>query len=105
MYSIIEQGGFQFKVSPGMKLRVPLIISAAAGSSLTIERVLLTDDGSGNISVGAPTVSGATVSAKVLDHGADKKVLVIKKKRRKDYKRKNGHRQKFTRIEIVSINS
>jgi len=54
--------------------------------------------------VGAPALSGVTVSAKVLDHGAAKKVLVIKKKKRKDYKRKNGHRQKFTRIEIVSIN-
>jgi len=103
MYSIIEQGGFQFKVEPGVKIRVPLL-DADAGASLTIEKVLLTADG-GNITVGAPTIAGATVSAKVLDHGAGKKVLVIKKKRRKDYKRKNGHRQKFTRIEIVSINA
>jgi len=104
MYSIIEQGGFQFKAVPGAKIRVPLI-DAEAGSSLTISRVLLTADDGGNVSVGSPTVAGATVSAKVLEHGAGKKVLVIKKKRRKDYKRKNGHRQKFTQIEIVSINS
>jgi len=103
MYSIIEQGGVQFKVEPGMKIRVPLI-DAEAGADLTIEKVLLTADG-GSVNVGAPTVAGATVSAKVIDHGADKKVLVIKKKRRKDYKRKNGHRQKFTQIEIVSINA
>jgi large subunit ribosomal protein L21 len=104
MYSIIEQGGFQFKAEPGTTLRVPLI-GAEVGSDLTIDRVLLTADDSGNISVGSPTVAGATVSAKVIEHGAGKKVLVIKKKRRKDYKRKNGHRQKFTRIEIVSINA
>jgi len=103
MYSIIEQGGVQFKVTPGMKLNVPLI-DAEAGAGLTIEKVLLTADGD-SVKVGAPTISGATVSAKVIDHGADKKVLVIKKKRRKDYKRKNGHRQKFTRIEILSINA
>jgi large subunit ribosomal protein L21 len=103
MYSIIEQGGVQFKVTPGAKIRVPLI-EGEAGSGITIDKVLLAADGD-KISIGAPTVAGATVSAKILDHGADKKVLVIKKKRRKDYKRKNGHRQKFTRIEILSINA
>ena len=103
MYSIIEQGGVQFKAVPGEKLRIPLI-DAEAGSNLTIEKVLLTADGD-KINIGLPSLSGVTVSAKVLDHGAAKKVLVIKKKRRKDYKRKNGHRQKFTNIEIVSINA
>jgi large subunit ribosomal protein L21 len=102
MYSIIEQSGVQFKVTPGMKIRVPLI-NADAGTDLTIEKVLLAADGD-KVTVGAPTISGATVSAKILEHGADKKILVIKRKRRKDYRRKNGHRQKFTRIEIVSIN-
>ncbi|MDR0308132.1 MAG: 50S ribosomal protein L21 [Chitinispirillales bacterium] len=103
MYSIIEQGGTQFKVAPGMKIRVPLI-SGEKGSGLTIEKVLLTADGD-NITVGTPLVKGVTVSAKILDHISDKKVLVIKKKRRKDYKRKNGHRQKYTKLEIVAINS
>ncbi|MDR2578777.1 MAG: 50S ribosomal protein L21 [Chitinispirillales bacterium] len=103
MYSIIEQAGVQFKVTPGMKIRVPLI-SADTGTDITIEKVLMTSDGD-KITVGAPTIAGATVSAKILEHGADKKILVIKRKRRKDYRRKNGHRQKFTRIEIVSINA
>jgi len=103
MYSIIEQAGVQFKVVPGEKINVPLI-EAEAGSSLTIDKVLLTADGE-KITIGTPTVAGATVTAKVLEHGKDKKVLVIKKKRRKDYKRKNGHRQQFTKIEIVSINA
>ena len=103
MYSIIEQAGVQFKVAQGDKINVPLI-DAEAGSDLTIDKVLLTADGD-KVTVGMPTVAGATVTAKILDHGQDKKVLVIKKKRRKDYKRKNGHRQQFTKIEIVSINA
>lgn len=103
MYSIIEQAGVQFKVTRGEKIKVPLI-DAEAGADLTIDKVLMTVDGD-NIVIGTPTVAGATVTAKVLDHGQDKKVLVIKKKRRKDYKRKNGHRQQFTRIEILSINA
>ncbi len=103
MYSIIEQGGSQFKVTPGMKIRVPLI-SAEKGTELTINKVLLTGDGE-SIKVGTPLVDGATVTAKILDHIKAKKVLVIKKKRRKDYKRKNGHRQQYTKLEIVSINA
>jgi len=103
MYSIVEQGGIQFKVTPGMKLKVPLI-NADAGADLTIDKVFLAANGE-KVTIGTPTVAGATVSAKILEHGQDKKVLVIKKKRRKDYKRKNGHRQKFTRIEITSINA
>jgi large subunit ribosomal protein L21 len=103
MYSIIEQAGVQFKVTQGEKIKVPLI-DAEAGTDLTIDKVLMTADGD-KITVGAPTVAGATVTAKILEHGLDKKVLVIKKKRRKDYKRKNGHRQQFTKIEIVSINA
>jgi large subunit ribosomal protein L21 len=103
MYSIIEQGGVQFKATKGAKIRVPLI-DAEAGTDITIEKVLLTSDGT-SVTIGAPTVAGATVSAKILEHGHGDKVLVIKKKRRKDYKRKVGHRQKYTRIEITSINA
>jgi large subunit ribosomal protein L21 len=102
MYSIIEQGGAQFKVTPGAKIRVPLI-SAEKGAEITIDKVLLTADGA-NVKVGTPVVSGVSVTAKVLDHDKDKKVLVIKRKRRKDYRRKNGHRQQYTKLEIVSIN-
>lgn len=103
MYSIIEQGGAQFKVAPGMTVRVPLI-NAEKGTELTIDKVLLTGDGE-DVKVGTPTVEGATVTAKVVDHIKARKVLVIKKKRRKDYKRKNGHRQQYTKLEIVSINA
>lgn len=102
MYSIIEQGGAQFKVTPGATINVPLI-DAQEGAEITVDRVLLTADGE-KINVGKPVVEGATVTAKVLNHAQDKKVIIMKRKRRKDYRRKNGHRQQFTRIQIVSIN-
>jgi len=102
MYSIIEQGGVQFKATPGAKIRVPLI-DVEKGAEITINKVLLAADGE-KIKVGTPVVEGASVTAKVLEHAKDKKVLVIKRKRRKDYRRKNGHRQQYTKIEIVSIN-
>jgi large subunit ribosomal protein L21 len=102
MYSIIEQGGVQFKVTPGATIRVPLL-EASEGDEITIDRVLLAVDGD-NLKIGMPLVEGASVTAKVVDHIKDKKVLVIKRKRRKDYRRKNGHRQPYTRLQIVSIN-
>jgi large subunit ribosomal protein L21 len=103
MYSIIEQGGIQFKVTPGEVIRVPHI-NAEAGTELTIDRVLLASDESG-IKIGTPLIEGATVTAKVVDQMKDKKVLVIKRKRRKDYRRVNGHRQQYTKIQIVAINA
>ena len=103
MYSIIEQGGIQFKAIPGATIRVPLI-DAEAGSDVTIERVLLTADGE-KITVGTPTIKGASVTAKIIEHAKADKVLVVKMKRRKDYRRKNGHRQQYTKLQIVSINA
>ena len=102
MYSIIEQGGTQFKVKQGATIRVPLI-EAEKGAEITIDKVLLAADGD-KIKIGTPVVQGASVVAKVVDHAKAKKVLVIKRKRRKDYRRKNGHRQQYTKLEIVSIN-
>ncbi len=103
MMSIIEQGGFQFKVAKGDKIRVPLL-DGDEGAEITIDRVLLLSEGD-VVTVGSPIVAGASVKAKVLSHGKDKKVLVLKKHRRKDYHRKNGHRQNFTEIEITSISA
>ena len=103
MYSIIEQGGIQFKAIPGATIRVQLI-NAEKGSDVTIERVLLTADGD-KINVGTPCIKGASVTAKVVEHGKADKVLIIKMKRRKDYRRKNGHRQQYTKLQIVSINA
>jgi large subunit ribosomal protein L21 len=102
MYSIIEQGGIQFKAIPGATINVPLM-DAEKGSDVSIERVLLTADGD-NIKVGTPCIKGASVTAKVVEHSKADKVLIIKMKRRKDYRRKNGHRQQYTKLQIVSIN-
>ena len=101
MMTIIEQGGFQFKVAEGDTINVPFI-DAEQGTEITLDRVLLVskDDA---VTVGTPVVEGAEVKAKVVEHGKDKKVLVMKKKRRKDYKKKNGHRQDFTQLQITSI--
>lgn len=103
MISIVEQGGFQYKVSEGDTIKVPLI-NGESGEEIVIDKVLLVSEGE-TTRVGTPVIEGAEVKAKILDHGKDKKVLVMKKKRRKDYKRKNGHRQNFTHIQITSISA
>ena len=104
MYAIVEIGGKQFKAAEGDRLYVPRM-KAEVGDTVTFDRVLLVsgDDG---VQVGAPTVSGASVDAEVLDHVKGDKVIVFKKKRRKGYKVKNGHRQPYTRIKIggLSVN-
>ncbi len=101
MYAIIETGGFQFRVEPGMKLNVPSIDSGE-GDSIKLERVLLIGDGD-DVEVGAPLLASASVDAEVLQHGRGKKIVVYKRKRRKGYERTQGHRQDYTRIEIKSI--
>jgi len=103
MYAIINISGKQYKVSEGMKVRVPKQ-NGEQGSSLTFNEVLLVNDGT-NTLLGNPVLSGATVTATVLDHGREKKILVYKKKRRKGYQRKNGHRQWYTDIEFQKINA
>ncbi len=104
MFTIVEQGGSQFKVSEGDILKVPYMADAEEGKEITIDRVLLVSKEDA-VAVGTPTVDGAEVKAEVVEHGKDKKVLVIKKKRRKDYRRKTGHRQDFTRIKITSVSA
>jgi large subunit ribosomal protein L21 len=101
MYDIVDIAGQQFKVEKGKKLFVHRL-DATEGSSLEFEKVLLLDD-NGKVKVGAPTVKGASVSAKVLSHLKGDKVLVFKKKRRKGYQKMNGHRQYLTQVEIENI--
>ncbi|MBD3239753.1 MAG: 50S ribosomal protein L21 [Chitinivibrionales bacterium] len=101
MQSIVECGGFQYKVAVGDVIKVPQM-KAEAGSEVTLDRVLATTDGAKS-TFGTPTVDGVAVKATVLEHGRYPKILVIKKKRRKDYKRKNGHRQSFTKLQITAI--
>ncbi len=101
MYAIVETGGFQFRMEPGMKLNVPRIKSGE-GDSIKLEKVLLYSDGD-VVEVGAPLVENASVEAEVLEHGRGKKLTVFKRKRRKGYEKTQGHRQDYTRIEIKSI--
>lgn len=101
MYVIVEIAGQQFKVTEGQEIFVHRL-DAEAGSSMSFDRVLLTAD-ENDVSVGTPTVSGSSVSATVLEHLKGDKVLVFKKKRRKGYRVKNGHRQYLTKIKIDSI--
>jgi large subunit ribosomal protein L21 len=101
MYAIVEIAGHQFKVEKDKKLFVHQL-DAKEGDSVDFDKVLLVDN-DGKIAVGTPTVEGAKVTAKVLQNVKGDKVLVFKKKRRKGYKKLNGHRQRFTQVQIENI--
>lgn len=100
-YAIFRAGGQQFRAEKGLKLHVPLM-EAEPGSKVTFDEVLLAADGE-KVVAGQPLVKGAKVAAKVLDHVKGDKVTVFKFKRRKNYRRKTGHRQQFTAIEITDV--
>jgi len=102
MYAVIESGGKQYKVSEGTVLKVEKL-EAAAGDRLVIDKVLMINDENGNVKVGNPLVSNARVEVEVMEQGRDKKVVVFKYKRRKNYRKKQGHRQPFTRIKVLKI--
>ncbi len=102
MYAVVKIKGMQFRVEPGVKLQVPLLESEA-GAAVTFDEVLLVSDGQ-DVKVGVPTVAGYTVAAEVLRHGRSRKIVVFKRKRRKNYRRKKGHRQPFTEVNITGIN-
>ena len=101
MYAIVEIAGQQFKVEKDQQIFVHRL-EEKEGAKVEFDNILLIDN-NGKVNVGAPAISGAKVTAKVLDHVKGDKVVVFKKKRRKGYRVKNGHRQAFTQIEIQSI--
>lgn len=101
MYAIVEMQGFQFKVEAGKKVYVHRL-AQNEGESVEFDKVLLIEN-EGKIAVGSPSVAGAKVTAKVLAHLKGDKVLIFKKKRRKGYKKLNGHRQSLTQIIIEEI--
>ncbi len=103
MYAIVEIAGQQFKVSKDLKVYVHRL-SNEEGSKVSFDKVLLLDD-NGNITLGAPAIEGASVEAKVISHLKGDKVIVFKKKRRKGYKKRNGHRQYLTQILIQGISA
>ena len=101
MYAIVDIAGKQFKVAKDQYIYAPKM-EGDAGSSVSFDKVLLVDNG-GSVEVGAPTVNGVKVSGKILEHVKGNKVIIFKKKRRKGYAVKNGHRQQFTKVQIESI--
>lgn len=101
MYAIIRSGGKQFRAEPGQTIRVPTL-QAEPGASITFDEVLVADTGDG-IQVGAPTVAGASVTAEVVGEVKGEKLIVFKWKKRKNYRRKTGHRQKYTEVRIGEI--
>ena len=101
MYAIVDIAGKQFKVAKDQYIYAPKM-DGDAGASVRFDKVLLIDDGA-SVQIGAPTVSGAAVSGKILEHVKGDKVIVFKKKRRKGYAKKNGHRQQYTKVQIESI--
>ena len=103
MYAIVEIAGQQFKIEKDQQIFVHRL-DAKEGSKVDFDKVLLLND-AGKINVGAPVIIGAKVTAKVLEHLKDDKVIVFKKKRRKGYKVKNGHRQYLTKLEIQNIDA
>jgi len=103
MYAIIETGGKQYRVQEGDTLFVEKL-EVNEGDVYTIENVLAVSK-DGQLTVGAPMVSGAKVEAKVVEHGKAKKIIVFKYKPKKDYRRKQGHRQPYTKLVIEKINA
>jgi large subunit ribosomal protein L21 len=103
MYAVVDIAGKQFKVEKDQYLYTPLL-EAKAGDSVKFDKVLLIDT-DGAVQVGTPLIKGAVISGKVVEHVKDDKVIVFKKKRRKGYALKNGHRQKLTKVQIESINA
>jgi len=101
MYAIVDIAGFQYKVSKDKKLYVSRL-KGEEGSDIEFDQVLLIDN-EGDVKVGKPTVDGAKVSAKILSHVKDDKKIVFKKKRRKGYQVKKGHRQSLTQIQVENI--
>ena len=101
MFAIVETGGMQFKVSPRHIIRVPKL-EVEEGKKINLDKVLLLQDGEKTF-IGSPQVKGAKVIAEVLGHGKEGKVVVFKMKKRKNYRRKRGHRQFYTELLIKEV--
>ena len=101
MYAVIKTGGKQYKVEAGATLKVEKLL-CEVGSKVVIDKVLMIADGE-NTTIGAPLIAGATVNATVVSHGRADKVMIFKFRRRKHYRKTQGHRQSFTEIQIGEI--
>lgn len=103
MYAVIKTGGKQYRVTSGDKLKVEKLV-ADVGAEITFDQVLMVADGD-NVKVGAPMLSGAAVKATVVSHGRGDKVRIFKMKRRKHYRKTQGHRQHYTEVQISGISA
>lgn len=101
MYAIIENGGKQYRISEGEKIKLEKF-HGGEGEDIQLKEVLVLNDGDNTV-IGNPYIDGACVQGKVVSHGRAKKVIIFKYKRRKDYKKKNGHRQPYTELLIEKI--
>jgi len=101
MYAVVKTGGKQYRVSPGDTLRVELL-GANEGDEVTLDQVLMMGEGE-SVTIGSPMIENASVTAKVLQNGRDKKVRIIKFRRRKHHRKQMGHRQHFSEIEITGM--
>jgi len=103
MYAVIKTGGKQYRVSAGEKLRVESL-PAEVGAEITLDQVLMVSDGD-KVTTGSPIVAGASVKATVVAHGRGEKIRIFKMRRRKHYRKTQGHRQNYTEIEISGISA
>ncbi len=103
MYAVIKTGGKQYRVVAGERLKVEKLV-ADVGAKVTLDQVLMVADGA-EMTIGSPIIKGATVNATVLSHGRGDKVMIFKFRRRKHYRKTQGHRQSYTEIQISDINA
>lgn len=103
MYAVIKTGGKQYRVSAGEKLKVETL-PAEVGAEVTLDQVLMVGDGE-KVTMGSPLVAGATVKATVVSHGRGEKVRIYKMRRRKHYRKSQGHRQNYTELQINGISA
>ena len=101
MFAVIKSGGQQYRVTPGQTIRLGKV-AGDVGSKLELSEVLLVDD-DGNVQIGAPLIASAKIEATILEQDRTKKILVFKKKRKKQFRRTRGHRQAFTAVRIDKI--
>lgn len=101
MYAVVQTGGKQYRVQPGDRIKVELL-SGEEGQEITLDRVLMVGDEE-NVQIGRPMVEGAHVKAEIVERGRGPKILVFKKRRRKNYRRKNGHRQDYMELSVKEI--
>jgi len=102
MFAIVEIAGKQFKVAQGHNLEVPLMKDKKAGDKMTFDTVLLKSDGT-STEIGTPHVKGSSVELKIVEHGKGDKIRVYKKKAKKRFEKTQGHRQGYTKVEIVAV--